>query len=107
MKFISLSLAAAAAAALSMPSASLQSEITKHLDNKLLDGKSARYHWQPVQSSKVYCAHVNAKNRLGAYTGWRLFYVITDGSPVNAVFDNDNIALASMVCSENGYKVMP
>lgn len=95
-----------AAAALSAPPASLQSEIKDHLDTVLIDGASARFRWQPVKSPRVYCAHVNSRNRMGGYTGWRLFYVMTDGRPLNAVFDG-TIDLASTVCRENGYQVTP
>lgn len=89
------------------PADTLKSKIRSHLDTVLLDGQSARYIWPEVKSPRVYCGFVNAKNRLGGYTGYRLFYVQTNGSPIKATFDSDTLALASMVCDEAGYPLSP
>lgn len=74
----------------------------------LIDGASARYIW-PIQKNDVgYCGWVNAKNTFGAYTGYRIFYVLgarTNAGiyKVNGPPDFDEIA--ERMCRDLGYPV--
>lgn len=54
-------------------SAAEQRRIIAHFDLILLDGPSARWRWGKVERGHVAWFMVNAKNRMGAYTGWSCY----------------------------------
>lgn len=70
------------ALAVSTPNATLQRSIKSHFDAELLDGLSARWKWPAQRSPTMYCGWVNAKNRMGAYTGWTPFAVLIEKGKV-------------------------
>lgn len=48
------------------------------LDSHLDDVTTARFrnvHFMDVDYAKLFCGEVNAKNKFGAYTGWKTFFV--------------------------------
>lgn len=52
-------------------------DIIAQVKFKLLDGESARWRWpKHVEEFGLYCGFVNAKNHMGAYTGFTPFMVI-------------------------------
>lgn len=60
-----------------------QSAIKAYFDATLLDGPSARWRFpRRVKSERSYCGFVNAKNRMGAYTGWAPFIVTLERGKV-------------------------
>jgi hypothetical protein len=72
-----LLLAATAVQKEAPPTPALQARIKRYFDADLLDGASARWKW-PTHNfpNGLYCGWVNAKNRIGAFTGWQGFYVL-------------------------------
>lgn len=57
-------------------SAALQTAVRRHFEMILLDAPSARWKWLPVRGDgRIYCGYVNAKNRIGGYTGFQMFMV--------------------------------
>lgn len=57
------------------------------LDERLLDYPSARF--RDVRGDdKVLCGFVNAKNRMGAYTGWVRFGYVTFGTEPSLYIDS-------------------
>jgi hypothetical protein len=73
------------------------------------DPDSARFRWLPLRSGAVaYCGMVNAKNRLGGYTGYSPFIVglVTKGKVVSDVIlmgvDADMAEGYYEVCAKNG-----
>lgn len=71
-------------AALLAISPAQQTAIKSYFDAQMLDMPSARWKWPAVSEKKptIYCGWLNAKNRLGAYTGWQPFFVEFDKSKV-------------------------
>lgn len=66
----------------------------KRLDDVLNDSESARFKnervvWESGSDiSMTLCGQINAKNRMGAYVGWRRFYangILVDGESM--IFD--------------------
>lgn len=57
-------------------SAADRSKIQSYVADRLLDGEGARWRWPLEQEPQTYCGWINAKNRVGAYTGWRQYYVL-------------------------------
>lgn len=69
-----ITMAAASGLGHQPPSAQMKSAIMQAADAKLIDGASARYKWpNEDRGGVVYCGWVNAKNRMGGYTGWSPF----------------------------------
>ena len=52
-------------------------KVKTYFDGVLFDGQSARYKLDFVKAGVLICGQVNAKNRMGAYTGWTPFYYLT------------------------------
>lgn len=50
--------------------------ISEAVGKLLADPYSAQYEWPEVRNPTLYCGWVNAKNRLGAYTGYQQFMVM-------------------------------
>ena len=50
--------------------------IQNKLDTVLIDGQSARHKWVARKNTTAYCGWVNAKNQMGAYTGWKPYYIL-------------------------------
>lgn len=97
---------AAILASAATPLPVIKSEIKADLNRRLLDGESARYIWPKRASKNAYCGFVNAKNRLGAYTGYRLFLTMTDGKgPVKVVVERNDSQIVPLLCKEFGYPV--
>ena len=55
-------------------SAAEKRRIIAYFDGLLLDGPSARWKWGKVVNETTACFSINAKNRMGAYTGWELYF---------------------------------
>ena len=91
-----------------IPSAVTQTAIRDAVGRKLADPFSAQYEWQAVRSDTLYCGWVNAKNQLGAYTGYRPFmvlYAITaSGKPLVMSADLDPDIVTPM-CLKEGYRL--
>jgi hypothetical protein len=76
MIFASLVLAAATATFTPRPlSPAEKASIMRQADELMFDGPATRWQWPERRNAKFYCGKLNGKNQLGAYTGWRLFYV--------------------------------
>ena len=87
-------IAAVALTAGSLPPRQLRAGIQNKLDEQLLDGASARFKWLPLKNSKgFYCGLLNAKNYLGAYTGFK---------PFLAEFDPKTLKVKSVRAWEDG-----
>ena len=81
---LSIPLGAIAAEATTTPLTDAQIEIVRSaLEERLLDAQSARFRnvvfgdslrSGPVDGMKTLCGKVNAKNRMGAYTGYVTFF---------------------------------
>lgn len=100
-------IALAAAAVLMAPPLALQNQIKADLEARMLDGKSARILWQPMRDDRIYCGFVNGKNSYGAYTGYRLFYVML-GSDQRVRLDSEGLGgLGKMMCERAGYATAP
>ena len=90
-----------------LPSAKREA-IFRHFDAALFDGRSARWLWPKQQAkSGVYCGWVNAKNRIGAYTGWKPYWVTFDEAGKvhdgNIVAEDDSRILLEAFCQ--GYEI--
>ena len=94
-------------------------DIITQIKDELFDGESARWRWpKHVPEFGLYCGFVNAKNRLGAYTGFKPFMVI-GGVPgdnvsvgkylvANVKFSTNNeddtvTGVVKQMCSSKGY----
>lgn len=75
---ISMMLAMADFAPRALPEAK-KAEILKMLEVEMVDARSARFIWPEQRDEVLYCGFVNAKNRLGAYTGYKPFSVVVSG----------------------------
>ena len=71
-------------------------------DLVLFDGASARWQWGPRKDADAYRGSVNAKNRFGAYVGWRPFYFFQGQFGVVGEGDSGRIVYEA-VCSSSGY----
>ena len=92
--------------------AKLQASIRNKLNVTLFDGFSARYLWPPVRGrAGQYCGWVNAKNRMGAYTGFKLFAVKYDLKSLTAdsviIDDSDDQRVIEITCEVMGYSPKP
>ena len=87
-----------------------QALIKAHFDNVLLDGLTARWKWQLQRHPQVYCGWVNGKNRLGAYSGWKPYYVVFGKSGKveqgEIVGDGDNTIMLDAFCNSWGYNIV-
>lgn len=100
----------AAVAALQAPgpvTPSLLAGAKTALDERLLDYPSARF--RDVRGDdKVLCGFFNAKNRMGAYTGWARFgYVALGNAPklyVESADDESADIMLDAFCGEDGLK---
>ena len=58
-------------------SARNKADIVRQLKDRLADGETARWRWPKHQPQfGLYCGWVNAKNRMGAYTGFTPYMVV-------------------------------
>lgn len=83
--------------------------------DKLFDGESARYRWPKVisgnEKAHTYCGFVNAKNRYGAYVGFKQYVSIFGPDGKGGIFaatlkiagDDDSTAIVAKVCAKDGY----
>lgn len=61
-----------------------QKRIIAHFDDILVDGPSARWRWGKVVRGSIACLSVNAKNRMGGYSGWvRYTFDLETGKELN------------------------
>lgn len=81
--------------------ASEKAEIMREADKLLFDGPSARWQWGERKSAHLYCGMVNAKNRLGAYVGWRPFYFFQGKFKI--VPEGEEDVVYEGICSNAGY----
>ena len=81
--------------------------------DKLYDGESARWRWPLAREPAGYCGWVNAKNRMGAYVGWRLYYVfyLSGAGGVKVLRarmtgdDDAETAKINSLCADDGYDI--
>jgi hypothetical protein len=97
-------------AALLAISPAQQAAIKSHFDGQMLDMPSARWKWPAISKSRpeIYCGWVNAKNRLGAYTGWQPFFVQFDKGKIKLgrLWENgDRKIIVSAFCESAGYEI--
>lgn len=87
------------------PTKAEQAEIKRYFDAELLDGPSARWKWPARVSKGSYCGWVNAKNRMGAYTGWKPFYFIKldNGKPAGGIAGSASSVMFEYMCTTQGY----
>lgn len=80
-----------------VPSVREQERVRAYFDNELFDGPAARWKFESVKGSQV-CGMVNAKNRFGAYVGWRGFiFDLKDAT--GSIYDEDDRAwLFEVLC---------
>lgn len=76
------------------------------LDARLLDYPSARF--RDVRGTGLaLCGFVNAKNRMGAFTGWTRFAWVTSAEPFELYIDDpdgkDDVMLDAF-CGEDGLR---
>ena len=110
---------AAIAAAPSRPLTASEKAVVEHaIRAQLSDPDSAKFRHNPYQTGSTwYCGLVNAKNRVGGYVGYRLFYVIvSEGDkaigPIKSARSSNIVSedealpymLAETRCSVEGYK---
>lgn len=76
------------------------------LEERLLDYPSARFRGVRADDTRV-CGYVNAKNAMGAYSGWKLFGVLdTPGTPIIVIDDaymSDPICTPSLMRTRRDY----
>ena len=75
-----------------------QAKVKAYFDGVLFDGPAARWKFEAVKGGSQICGTVNAKNRLGAYTGWHGFiYDLKDET--GSIYDDDKHAwLFEVLC---------
>lgn len=80
----------------------LQKLLVEHSD--LVDPFTAQFRSLKYKSiedtgAQMWCGEINAKNRLGAYTGWAAIYVLksSDGEVKTQIVDEDAIYSAILV----------
>jgi hypothetical protein len=80
------------------PTVREQAKVKAYFDNELFDGPAARWKFETVKGGSQICGTVNAKNRLGAYTGWHGFiFDLKDGA--GSIYDEDKHAwLFEVLC---------
>lgn len=94
-------------------------DIIAQVKDKLLDGESARWRWpKHIAEFGLYCGFVNAKNRMGAYTGFTPFMVLggVGGGPkstghygvISTMIATDDTsdtdtAVVNKMCANKGY----
>jgi hypothetical protein len=94
-------------------------DIVAQVKDKLLDGESARWRWpKHVAEFGLYCGFVNAKNRMGAYTGFTPFMVlggVGDGPKSTGQYkvfsatlgtddpSDTDTAVVTKMCADKGY----
>lgn len=87
-----------------------QTAVKHYFDLKLMDGVSARYIWPARKTANWYCGFVNAKNMMGAYTGWRQFSVsFTETGAIDRiqVIDEDRRDSNAILCDAFKYPREP
>lgn len=87
--------------------------VIKSLKDQMLDGETARWRWPDQIPGDWYCGFVNAKNRFGAYVGFRPYMtMLMQGSkgwvsaPVVVGGDDRSSKVASSMCREKGYSML-
>ena len=92
-----------------VPPAPVQSAIKEAVGKELADPFSAQYDWQPVKSEMLYCGWVNAKNKLGAYTGYQPFmvlYSVGNKSGKVSIYSTDlEPHVVTPMCLKEGYRL--
>lgn len=91
-----------------------KAEVQRLAEVELLDGRSARFIWPKQRDAGAYCGFVNAKNSLGAYTGYKPFYVSVSGKAESLIIlapdlghSRTIVDLFSKACTERGYSLSP
>jgi hypothetical protein len=75
------------------PFAPLVSEVVMQFDDTLADYPTARFKdvsFGYRDGKKVICGLYNAKNRMGGYTGWAVFYAFTGEAPRVVILNADD-----------------
>ncbi|WEK56488.1 MAG: hypothetical protein P0Y52_07935 [Candidatus Brevundimonas phytovorans] len=88
------------------PTNALFSGARSALDARLFDFPSARF--RDVRGdANVLCGFVNAKNRLGAYTGWKRFAYVAFGDDPSIYFDEPDGSgdiMLDAACGDDGLR---
>ncbi len=62
---------------------SQRSELLTIMDRAIADGPSSRFREVKSPRARTYCGTINTKNRMGAYVGFKRFFVIADQQKVH------------------------
>ena len=90
--------------------------IRKEMNKRLFDAESARFSdvavYQDKDLSGPACGMINAKNRMGGYTGYHAFmaYLLRSGADLAVVvigIDSDEAGVVAQMCSELKVKPRP
>lgn len=78
---------------------------------QMKDPESAKFFWQDYQGGNTYCAHVNAKNSYGGYSGKALLIVgvkLDNAGKIQSadtfIHDGDTQKMMSPICVKAGYQ---
>lgn len=74
------------------------------LDGALFDYPTARFR-EVTANEIVVCGRLNAKNRMGAYSGWQDFVVVVEPDQANAFVANE--ILIDAFCNERNLPQSP
>lgn len=96
--------------------ATAKDHVVTAIKDQMVDGDSAKWRWFPAKNANAgvvqYCGFVNAKNRMGGYTGFNPFWVTGRWkggafTPVNVEFAQGPYldGLAARKCIGAGYSM--
>lgn len=80
------------------------------MERQLADAQSARFDTVMVDADGHMCGLVNAKNRMGAYVGYRAFTGMIfeiDGKPTAAPMGVGEDLISRTMCAEKGFRLPP
>lgn len=83
-----------------------QQAVRTYFGAALVDAPSARWRWPNQERDRdFYCVWINAKNRMGGYTGWEIHAVqFRDGKPGALTITLENMGNGDRSkCDELGY----
>lgn len=84
--------------------------VKRGMETRLKDAQSARFQ-NVLVNDEVVCGLVNAKNSMGAYAGYELFFgmvmVDTEGKTVAIIMSIGDPGVTSHMCESKGLPVPP
>lgn len=85
--------------------------IENAVKQQLKDPDSAKFYWQDYKGGDIYCAHVNAKNSYGGFSGRALIIagIKTDSRGVinsaeAMIHSGDTVEMSAPICTRAGYQ---